>query len=509
MIYELVGIHLSDEKESLVFGRLAKRLRANGLSTFKQYVDFVRADTTGAEARALVNSITTNKTSFFREPHHFDLLTKTVIPALVARSRKEGQKRIRIWSAGCSTGQETWSIAMVVRAALGSLSGWDVRILASDIDTDVLATAERGTYAEHEIADVPSALRQSGFEPVGDGRFGVVEQLRQIVTFRQLNLVQPPWPIRTKFDAIFCRNVAIYFDRPTQERLFRALANLLADDGYLFAGHSENLHWLSEVLSSVGGTVHRLARGEGAGTSARRTQSPGGKVRHSRAPATGARHSRRPAAGARRSHRPAERARHSDAPAPPKVRSAPPKGKDHPIVAGGLHASAEGDVIRTLLGSCVAVCLYDPDARVGGMNHFMLPDGHNADRELAAFGVHAMELLINAMMKRGGDRRRFVAKVFGASTLRAEGPGFAAVAPRNAKFALEFLADEEIPVAAQKLGGRSALSVRFDTATGRALVREVDEPMEVARTETRLREALSHPPPRPIEADIFLFEDKR
>ncbi len=505
MILELTGIQLTDEKQSLVSGRLSKRLRVLELETFKEYIDLVRSDTSGDETRELINCITTNKTSFFREPHHFELLAKTVIPAIAERARRGGAKRIRIWSAGCSSGQEPWSIAMVVRAALGSLAGWDIRILASDLDTNILSAAEEAIYDESAILDVPHALREAGFERLGDGRVRVVAPLRGLVAFRQLNLVHPPWPIRTKFDAIFCRNVAIYFDRPTQRKLFEGLARLLDPEGYLFAGHSENLHWLSEILTSIGGTVHRLTDGAAAPHSkARRSLAPHSKARRSLAPHSKARRSLAPHAKPRNSLAPHAKPRNSLAPHA-KPRTGPPVGKDVPIVAGGLHASAQGDVIRTLLGSCVAVCLYDPVARVGGMNHFMLPDGHNADRNAAAFGVNAMELVINAMMKCGGDRRRFVAKVFGASTLRAEGAGFADIAPRNAKFALEFLADEEIPVAAQKLGGRSALSVRFDTATGRALVREIDEPQEVARTEIRLRATLSHRPPRPIEDDIFVF----
>lgn len=456
IIYELAGIHLRDEKTALVANRLARRIRARGLSTFGEYVAFVRSDTSGDEARELINCITTNKTSFFRESHHFDFLGRVMVPELVERARRTGQRKIRIWSSACSTGPEPWTIALVLREALGSLAGWDIRILASDLDTNVLQTAEQAIYDHGELADVPDAMLRSGFDKLPDGRFRVVAPLRELVSFRRINLIERPWPIRTKFDAVFCRNVAIYFDRPTQQGLFEALTSLLEPTGYLFSGHSENLHWLSHILEPLGHTIHRPTGGAAA-----KPRMPSLAKAPQATSKTPPRH-------------PPE--------ADPEPALTPNPAAEIAITAGGLHASSKGEVIRTLLGSCVAVCLYDPVARIGGMNHFMLPDGESSDKNPAAFGVHAIELLVNAMMKLGGDRRRFVAKVFGASELPGRNASVG-VATRNAAFSIEFLESDGIKVVAQKLGGARPLSVRFDTESGRALVREVDNSSAAARVD--------------------------
>lgn len=423
MIQELSGIQLDERKRTLVTGRLTKRLRAHQLHSFAEYIEYVRADSSGDESRHLINCITTNKTSFFRESHHFDFLERTVAPALIERARQTGRKRIRIWSAGCSTGEEPWSIALVLRKIFGASPDWDIRILASDLDTDVLARASEGVYDEGVLADVPQELCTSGLEFLGDGRFSVGNWLRERVVFRQINLVARPWPVRARFDLIFCRNVAIYFDRPTQEALFRDLAGKLEDTGYLLSGHSENLQRLSDMLVPLGQTVHAL--------------------RH---------------------------ARNTVAATPPAPTASQPG--EVAISAGELHASARGETIRTLLGSCVSVCLHDPVARVGGMNHFMLPDGASPTRSTASFGVNAMELLIEAVTKLGADRSRLIAKVFGASTLQGTAAG-RAVSEQNAAFARECLADKRIPVVAEKLGDSLPLLVRFDSATGRVLVRTI------------------------------------
>ncbi|AKU94042.1 Chemotaxis protein methyltransferase CheR [Labilithrix luteola] len=465
IIYDLAGIHLRDEKKALVANRLARRIRARGLSTFGEYVAFVRNDSSGDEARELINCITTNKTSFFREPHHFDFLARVMVPEIVERARRTGQRKIRIWSAACSTGPEPWTIALVLREALGSFAGWDIRILASDLDTNVLRTAEEAAYDPRELDEVPEAMLRSGFERCADGRLRVVAPLRELVSFRRINLIERPWPIRTKFDAVFCRNVAIYFDRPTQQGLFEALTSLLEPTGYLFSGHSENLHWLTHILEPLGHTIHR------------------------------------PTGAAAAKPRLASLAK-ATAPEPPAP-FVPNPAAEVAITAGGLHASAKGEVVRTLLGSCVAVCLYDPVARIGGMNHFMLPDGESSERNPAAFGVHAIELLVNAMMKLGGDRRRFVAKVFGASELPGRNASVG-VATRNAAFSIEFLESDGIKVVAQKLGGTKPLSVRFETDSGRVLVREVENSSAAARVDASHVSTLEKTR-RHVEEDITFF----
>lgn len=469
VIRQVAGIHLRETKKPLVAGRLQRRLRALGLETFSDYLRLVEDSANGDERKELINCITTNKTSFFREPHHFDFLRGKVIPEVVERARAGMPKRIRIWSAGCSTGQEPWTIAMTVADALGSLAGWDVRILASDLDTNVLEAAERAVYDDEELASVPAPQRDRWFEPVAGGQ-RVKAPLRSLVTFRRINLVDfSSWKIRTHFDVIFCRNVAIYFDRPTQEALFDGLASLLEPTGYLLSGHSENLHGLSHVLRPLGNTVHVPVAQSG-----------------------GALRGPRPA--------PVEQARHMP---PSTSTSTSTSTSEIALQVGGVQASAAGARLRTTLGSCIAVCLHDPESRVGGMNHFLLPHDRTGNRGPSSFGVHAMEMLINAMMKLGGERHRFVAKVFGAS--EQLGPGSQShVAKKNADFVLRFLAEEGIPVVAQKLGGRSALSVVFDTAEGRAFVRTFNRAPDVAEAERRHLAALSSAS-RAYDDDITFF----
>src|SRR5574337_671926 len=180
------GIALTEHKRNLVCSRLSKRLRGLGLTSFQRYYDYLNAEAGEAELENFVNAITTNKTDFYRENWHFKFLEQEIVPALKARVARGGERRIRIWSAGCSSGEEPYTIAITLREAIESLLAWDIRILASDIDTEVLA-----------------------------------REVRNLVTFRRINLLEEPWPIRTVFDCIFCRNVIIYFDKPTQHRLMQ------------------------------------------------------------------------------------------------------------------------------------------------------------------------------------------------------------------------------------------------------------------------------------------------
>jgi chemotaxis protein methyltransferase CheR len=249
------GISLSEQKRELVYGRLSKRLRNLELQTFAQYCTYVEHN--GQELHELVNAITTNLTSFFREPYHFDYLRDDLLPALL-RSNAES-RRIRIWSAGCSTGEEPYSIAMVLRDALPAGQGWDARILATDIDSNVLARAQQGVFAEERASGIPERyLRRSFRRGQGDnaGMLRVSDEVRSLVTFRQLNLMQD-WPMRGPFDVIFCRNVVIYFDKPTQKRLFNRYADLLAEGGHLFIGHSETLFKVCERFTLIGRTIYR------------------------------------------------------------------------------------------------------------------------------------------------------------------------------------------------------------------------------------------------------------
>jgi chemotaxis protein methyltransferase CheR len=249
------GIALSEQKRELVYGRLAKRLRTLELQTFAEYCAYVEKNE--QELHELVNAITTNLTSFFREPYHFDYLRETVLPGLLRGNA--ASRRIRIWSAGCSTGEEPYSIAMTVRDAIPAGQGWDVKILATDIDSNVLAKAQQGVYPEERVSGIPEHYQRRSFRRGhGDnaGMLRVNDEVRSLITFRQLNLMHE-WPMKGPFDVIFCRNVVIYFEKSTQKRLFNRYADLLADDGHLFIGHSETLFKVCDRFTLIGRTIYR------------------------------------------------------------------------------------------------------------------------------------------------------------------------------------------------------------------------------------------------------------
>ena len=248
-VFRMTGIVLKDHKRQMVQTRLSRRLRALELGSFADYVALLDGPAGAREAQDFVNAVTTNLTAFFREAHHFEHLRAQVLePALRA-----GTARLRIWSAGCSTGEEPYSIAMTAQAC-GAL-GRNFRILATDLDTAVLARAQAGRYRADRLADVPAAHR-GAFRAAAEGTCEVAAPLRAAVAFRQLNLLHD-WPFRGPFDAIFCRNVLIYFDAETKAALVRRFAELLPPDGALYLGHSESLLGEHPLLISEGRTIYR------------------------------------------------------------------------------------------------------------------------------------------------------------------------------------------------------------------------------------------------------------
>lgn len=254
LVQERIGIWLSDAKRELVYGRLSRRLRALGLHGFGEYLQLLQSGE-GDELQQFCNAITTNLTAFFRERHHFQVLTESLLPAL-ARNNADS-RRIRIWSAGCSTGEEPYSIAMVLLETLGNLRGWDIRILATDVDTAVLRHARHGVYAGERLEKLEGERLLRWFEPTADGsHHRVCAELRSLVFFKTLNLVGA-WPMRGPFDVIFCRNVVIYFDRQTQRRIIGRMATLQQPGDYLFLGHSESLLEVSTDYRLVGQTIYR------------------------------------------------------------------------------------------------------------------------------------------------------------------------------------------------------------------------------------------------------------
>jgi chemotaxis protein methyltransferase CheR len=254
LIYAESGISLNDSKRALVVARLSKRLRQLELPTFQAYYDHVVAEKDGEEFTQMLDSISTNKTDFFREPKHFEFLRDRILPEL------QTDRKIRIWSAACSTGEEPYTIAMTLYDGVDSPNRWDCKILASDLSTRVLAKAAAGIYDENQVRDLPSPVLQRHFLKGGGtsaGKVKVKPHLADRVTFRRINLMDDRYPLKTPVDVIFCRNVMIYFDRPTQERLMAKFYRYLSVGGYLFIGHSESLQWVKHRFQYVAPTTYR------------------------------------------------------------------------------------------------------------------------------------------------------------------------------------------------------------------------------------------------------------
>ena len=260
ILHSHAGIALNEGKAALVYSRLAKRLRILGLQSFRDYCALVQGVNGVDERQAMTAALTTNVTRFFREPHHFDHLRDEVMPALAERARRGG--RVRLWSAACSNGQEPYSMAMTVLAALPEANDLDVRILASDIDPNMVAEGVAGIYSEEALEAAPPMLRHRFFDKApahGRDRLSANAALRQLVSFRELNLIGD-WPMRGKFDVIFCRNVVIYFDDATQERVWKRFTPLMTPGATLYIGHSERVSGPAGAqLRTSGLTTYRLA----------------------------------------------------------------------------------------------------------------------------------------------------------------------------------------------------------------------------------------------------------
>lgn len=251
LIHKRAGIALADSKHEMVYSRLARRLRATGIRSFEAYLDALESRVDNEEWEAFTNALTTNLTSFFREAHHFPILADHV---------RGAREPVSIWCAASSTGEEPYSIAMTLCETLGSFAS-QAHVIATDIATNVLATASEGVYPLDRLEKM-SPERAKRFFLKGKGRHeGLVRvrpELRQMVTFRQLNLLADDWPVSGSFDAIFCRNVMIYFDKPTQGKILARFPSLMKPDGLLFAGHSENFLYVSDAFRLRGKTVYEL-----------------------------------------------------------------------------------------------------------------------------------------------------------------------------------------------------------------------------------------------------------
>ncbi|RWX76982.1 chemotaxis protein [Neorhizobium lilium] len=258
MIYADAGIYLNDSKASLVYSRLSKHIRSLGLRGFKDYISLVSSPEGAGERREMLSYLTTNFTRFFRENHHFEHLRDEVLPGLIARAKSGG--RVRIWSAACSDGQEPYSIALTVLSVLPNAADYDFRILATDIDPKILALARAGVYDENALETVSPAMRKQWFKEIdanGRRRFQVDERVKKLITYNELNLMTQ-WPFKGGFDVIFCRNVVIYFDEPTQVKIWSRFASLLPQGGHLYIGHSERVSGdAKNLFDNIGITTYR------------------------------------------------------------------------------------------------------------------------------------------------------------------------------------------------------------------------------------------------------------
>lgn len=264
------GLHLTMAKRDLVYSRLLKRLRSLGLESFRDYCALLTGPQGESERNAMLSALTTNVTHFFREDHHFKLLREVALPPLIKSAREGG--RVRIWSAGCSAGQEPYSLAFTVLSLCPEAARLNFRILATDVDPEILAKAEAGRYSEEERKAIPEPMRKF-IEPVSATQFTIGSAARELITFGRLNLIEN-WPISGPFQVIFCRNVAIYFDKPTQARLWARFGELLSPESHLCIGHSERIAGPAEQMFRAVGVTAYQKLGPGA-------QAAGGKHSHS------------------------------------------------------------------------------------------------------------------------------------------------------------------------------------------------------------------------------------
>lgn len=258
IVHDRAGIALTTKKRAMVYARLSRRVRELGLTSFREYRLRLEDGNNEDEMGSLVNALTTNYTKFFREEHHFSHMTEELIPALLRQSQTTGKRRLRIWSAGCSSGEEAYSIAMTLRHSFPGLEGWDAKVLATDIDTSVLTQAESGLYSSKQVADIPQDHRGKFVRAVDhtNQRFRVAGHVRSLVAFKPLNLIEP-WPMKGKFDVIFCRNVIIYFDKRTQDQLIKRFTEALSENGILYLGHSESPIPFEHRLKLIGRSIYR------------------------------------------------------------------------------------------------------------------------------------------------------------------------------------------------------------------------------------------------------------
>jgi len=258
LVYKKFGINLTQEKRALLVGRLGKLLCKQGFGSFHAYYEYLLADRTGRALDSLVNRISTNFTFFYREKDHFEFLSTVVLPEMVKRITGGNHRDLRVWCAGCSTGQEPYTLQMLIREYLGeSYAMWEAGLLATDISAEALETAVRGVYPDEGLEKLPRPLKRKYFRKKGDGTCDVVDELKREVTFRRFNLMNERFPFKKPFHVIFCRNVMIYFDQSTRDALIKRFYESMVPGGYLFIGHSETLGRKQAFFEYVKPAVYR------------------------------------------------------------------------------------------------------------------------------------------------------------------------------------------------------------------------------------------------------------
>jgi chemotaxis protein methyltransferase CheR len=509
LIYQHAGIALADSKHVMVQSRLAKHVRRLQLDSYADYLRFLDQVDNGDEVILFINALTTNKTDFFREKHHFDFLLEKAFPEIKRRAENGGKRRLRIWCSASSTGEEPYTIAMCVREFFAEDPTWDIRILASDIDTEVLSKAQEGLYEAERFLDVEPYFAKKYFEKQGrdaGSPASVKPTLRNLITFRRLNLMDDQWPINTTFDIIFCRNVMIYFNRTSQTKIVNHFADYLDPSGHLLIGHSESLFGISDRFKSLGDTIY--ARGNTGANSGAPATKPANRL--DSATLSGESRTGAPTSSERERLMPSN-VHHAASASANESESLVDSTEDDPktsIIIGEVFSSAEPMWITTLLGSCVAVCLYDDVAKVGGMNHFMLPTPSDRSISSTSYGVHSMELLVNSVLASGGDRRRLKAKLFGGGKVIRTSSKYDRIGATNVEFAEKVLATENIPIIARLTDHDGGMNVRFHTHTNKVIVRilEPEVAEKIQRRDATLSAELQKRLAESTEVTMFLLD---
>jgi len=446
--YEKSGIVLAPKDEALVQDRVSRRMQELGLASEREYAELLLNDKMGQETDHLVEAIAANVSRFFNDSDQFDFIAEAF-----AKWKANGQIRFRLWSAASSTGEEPYSLAMALAEKGAMLSG-DTKILATDINAQALKVCKQGVYEQRHMAAVPPAFRYRYFDKVlnqGVATCKIKPEIRHLLTFRQLNLSSPPYPMHGPFDAILCRNVVNYFDQSVRQSLFDEAYRLLRPGGYLLMGDTENLDGLNTDFESVQQSI--FVRPEKDVEERKKTLVT---------TSVGRRTGRRIGVLTRRSDerkpdRRVEERRHL-----PKI---PSDVKNVYIHAGDVEVSSEPCVFSTVLGSCVSVCIYDKTAGWGGMNHFMHV-GLNSENPLdTKWGLPAISMLIQKLQGLGSRPKDLTVQVIGGGKV-VEGITMN-IGHKNVEEAFSELKRWGVPIVATDTGGETHRRLRFHSHTGR------------------------------------------